>query len=791
MLWRMPSALSDVVVLELATGVAGAYAGRVLSDLGAQVIKVEPPRGDPLRTEPPIANGESAFFAYLNAGKYAVALSLDDQRLEDLLPHADIVIHSERGQEAELLDERIANAAPQAVVVSVTPYGRSGDRAGWEATELIEYATGGYHYFGGDPNREPLALPGYQAGFHAGIHAANAALAGLWEARASGLGQFVELSQQEGMLSDHAWLSTMWTHTGQVQRRTGSLFARCADGFIFLFPLVPYQNLFVLMERFDVLEDEALFEPLNWQVRFPEVLAMFSEWAATRTKQEIYHAAQELRVAVSPLNDMADLLESPQLRAREWWSSVEVGGESYPAPGFPYRLVGTPCAVQFPVRKPGEDTERVCDPEFDWANAHLERPEPQQTVRTGPLDGVRVIEMTANWAGPQAGKWLADLGADVIKIELQTKPATRALIYAGGELLPDHYHRAGYFNKHNRNKRGIALDLSKPLGRETFLRLVADADVVLENNAARVMSQLRLDYPVLSGVNPRIVMCSMSGYGATGPDREYSAYGSNIESASGLASVLGYGPGEYFGTGTFYADPITGNHGFTAILAALHHARRTGEGQWIDMALLEAVIPLFAQPFLEFAVTGEVPAPRGNGHPTFSPQGLYRCAGADNWVALSCRNDDDWRAICGVLGRDDLASQGVEWRRENAATVNEAIATWALPLEHTAAANRLQGAGVPAAPVMANWEIVSDNHLNDRGFFHAVRHPVAGTFQMPGFPWKFSRTPATIRAHAPLFAQHNREVFAGVLNMAEDEIARLYEEGITGDEPIYTALGTL
>ena len=791
----MAGALDDVVVLELSTGVAGCYAGRLFSDLGAQVVKVEPIGGDPLRGEPPLVDGQSAFFAWLNAGKYGVAMPLGDERLDGLLRQADIVIHSELGTTADELEARAGRLNPAAVVLSLSPYGRSGERSGWETTEFTEYATGGYHYFGGDPEREPIALPGHQAGFHAGVHGAFSALAGLRHARDTGEGQRIELSHQEAMLSDHSWLTTIWTHQGQVQRRTGSMFAKCADGYIFLFHLVPYPNLFVLMERFDLLEDEELQAPMNWTARFNEVLDAFAEWAATRTKQEIYHAAQELRIAVSPVNNMADLVSSPQLNARDWFGTVAVGSKELTAPGFPFHPQETPCAVQFPAPSVGQHTDEVLSPGFAWANAGIERGDAAGgSGGTGlPLAGVRIIEVTANWAGPVAGRHLADAGAEVIKIELETKPATRALIYAGMDLWPEHYHRSGYFNKLNRNKKAICLDLSKPRGKQTFIELVKTADVVLENNSARVMRQLGLAYDTLSQANPRLVMCSMSGYGSTGPEKDYVAYGSNIETASGAASILGYGPGEYFGTGTFYADPVTGNHGAVAIMAALHHARRTGKGQWIEMALLEAVLPFFAQPFLDYSVTGRVPEPLGNRSLTMAPQGLYPSAGTDCWLALSCRDDADFTALCKVIGALELAGEGrdLSWRRDNAERIDAAITGWSQLRDHYTAAQELQAAGVPASPVLANWEIASDNHLHDRGYFVTVRNPKAGTHFFPGFPWRFERTPARVRRPAPLFAEHNKEVFSELLGMPDEAIRELYDEGVTADVPIYEGGPTL
>lgn len=786
------SALDDVVVLEFATGVAGPYCGKLLADLGARVIKFEPRAGDPLRAAPPVFNGESVFFNYLNANKLGVQAEPGSPEFGRLLHHADIVIHSLRGAEADEFEARAVALAPRAVILSVSPYGRSGEKAGWLATPFTEWATSGFFYFAGDPAREPLSLPGFQAEFHAGLHAGVAALAGLWHARETGEGQRVELSHQEACLNDHAWLTTMWTHAGHVQKRTGSLYARCSDGWVYMFNLAAYPDLFVLMERFDLLEDESFFMPRNWAARFMEVFGAFGDWCATRTKQEVYHACQELRIAVSPVNTMADVAASEQLAARDWFGTVDAGGRTFVAPGFPYRLTATPCATRHPAPKLGEHTAIVLSPTYPWPTAPTSesqlaprisglppRRAPLETRNShpatrnqGPLAGLRLIEMTANWAGPIAGRHFGDLGADVIKVELQTKPATRALIYPVDDVWPDFFHRSGYFNKLNRNKRGIALDLAKPRGREVFLELVRNADAVLENNAARVMANLGLDYPVLAEANPGIVMCSMSGYGSSGPERNYSAYGSNIETASGLASLLGYDDTRFFGTGSFYADPVTGNHGTVAMLAALHARRRTGRGQWIEMALLEAVEPFLSQHFLQYTVTGEVPVPAGSqwGH-GWVLQGVYPTAGSDCWLAVTCRDEADLDRLAAIAGEP----------------TDGALCEWLKTRNHLSAAGELQRAGIPAAPVMMNWELFTDNHLNDRGYFVPVRHRVAGTHHFPGHAWRFDKTPASIRMAAPTFGEHNATVFSTVAGLSEAEVAALYEQGITGDHPIYAA----
>ncbi len=786
------AALADVVVLELSTGVAGGYCGRLFADQGAQVVKVEPPSGDPVRGEAPLVDGESAFFNWLNAGKLGAA-GLDSAAVTGLARRADVILHNELGAAADELERRLADANPRAVIVSLSPYGRSGERSGWAATELTEYATSGFGYIAGARERHPLALGGHQVAFHSGLHGAVAALAALWHARETGEGQRIEISHQEATLSDQAWLTTIWTHQGVVQGRTGSPYTRCADGFVYLFNLVPYPNLFLLLERFDLFEDESLLDSPTWWARFPEIFAAFGEWAATRTKQEIYHACQELRVAVSPVNDMADVASNPQLLDREWFGRVEAGGREFKAPGFPYRMMGAPCVASTHPPRLGEHTAEVTSSGFQWANAGVatERTVPASArgTRPGPLAGLRVIEVTANWAGPIGGRHLADLGADVIKIELATKPATRALVWVADDMWPEHYHRSGYFNKLNRNKRAICLDLSKAEGKAILKRLVAKADVLMENNAARVMGNLNLGYDQLREVNPGLVMCSMAGYGATGPERGYSAYGSNIETASGLVSVLGYGPEEFYGTGSYYADPVTGNHGAVAVLAALHARRRTHEGQWIDISLLEAVTPFVSQALLSYTVTGVAPSPNGTRSETHAPQGYYRSMGKDCWLALTVRDDTDWRALCVVIARPDLAADPglatADGRRARHDELDAAITAWSVTTDHIHGAKALQAVGVPAAPVMPNWEVVSDNHLNSRDFFVRIPHPEAGTHWFPGFAWRLERTPADIVSHAPLFAEHNAEVFGGLLGFSDSEVAKLYELGVTGDHPIY------
>jgi len=406
-----------------------------------------------------------------------------------------------------------------------------------------------------------------------------------------------------------------------------------------------------------------------------------------------------------------------------------------------------------------------------------------------PLEGLCVVEVTANWAGPIAGRHLGDLGAEVIKVEHHLRPATRALWYPGNEPGIRPYNRAGYFNNLNRSKLDVSLDLSTEQGRDLFLQLIERADVLVENNSARVMPNLGLGWDVLSQRNPRLVMASISGFGASGPERDYVAYGANIEASSGLAAGTGYHDDDTpYRANTFYADPITGNYATIAILAALRARERTGAGQWLDLSLNECAASFFGDSFLEYQRTGELPPRRGNRHPLHAPQGCYRTVGDDDWLAITVRDDVEWQALCAILSRDDWASDpglstpaGRQARHDE---IDAAIAEWAAERDHREAAQLLQEHGVPSAPVYANYELVTDSHLHQRQFYIPIDHPEAGVLPFAGFPWKLARTPAQVRRPAPRFAEHNSYVFRDLLRLSDEEIAQLEADEVIADTPV-------
>ena len=785
---KTPGALAGLTVLNLASGLDAAYAAKLLSDLGARAIWVEPPEGAPLRGRPPLPDGAAhgAIFAHLASGAESVAPSDHaDARwlLRSLLARADVLL-TDGGSEWER--DLPGALHPRLISADLSAWGRSGPCADWRGSDIATWAMGGYMYFTGEPDREPLLIPGSQSEIHAGVHCALAVLAALRERRRSGHGQQIELSQLEANLSAHAWLVSSWIASGQLLPRTGHDFTRTRDGWAHFMQMVPNPNVFLLIDQPERIDEIDTNNIDAWRQAVVGVYRDMEVWAQQYDAEEVAARAQELRVACTPMLDAAGLDRNVQMAAREWWETdedSELGELRFP--GAAYKLSRTPARRRGPAPRLGEHTAAI---RREFAERSTPPPPSAAPTDEPPLAGLRVVELTANWAGPIAGRHLGDLGADVIKVEWAARPATRALFMPGPTQDPQRYpyDRAMYFNLLNRNKRDVVIDLAAPEGKQVFRDLIARADVFIENNSARVMPNLGLGYEAMREVNPRLIYVSMSGFGASGPWRDWSAYGSNIEASSGLASVTGYGPEQVYRTPVFYADPVAGNHAAVAILAALEERERSGLGQFVDIALNEAGACHFLEMLLDYQTTGAIRRPQGNRDARFAPQGAYRCAGEDCWLALSVQSDEEWPLLARAIGRDDLADDtdlaALAGRQSRHDELDTAIAAWTSQYEQYEAAWLLQRAGVSAAPVLANWQMLADPHLFRRGFYIPIEHPVVGVYPYPSWPWRFSRTPARVARAAPRFAEHNRQILSEI-GLSERQIEALYEQGITADAP--------
>jgi benzylsuccinate CoA-transferase BbsF subunit len=407
-----------------------------------------------------------------------------------------------------------------------------------------------------------------------------------------------------------------------------------------------------------------------------------------------------------------------------------------------------------------------------------------------PLEGIRVADFTWVWAGPFCTLQLAHLGADVIRIETATRPCITRVLPPWPEAVPGGLNRSGYFNQYNQGKRSLTLNFKDPAALEVARRLVTKSDVVINNFAFGVMEKLGFGYEAVKKLKPDIVMVSLSGYGDTGPYREYVAYGPAQVPLSGLSSLTGYQGWPPMHAGFSYADPNAGIHGAFAVVTALYHRARTGEGQYIDMSQWECAMDLLAEGILEYTMNGVEPERIGNRDKLMAPHGIFKCLDrpekvldqiVDQWVAIVAADDDDWRRLANVIDpalAADPRFATLELRKRNEDELEAIIGKWTATRKADEVAETLQKAGVAASVVADNRYLSEeDPHLKTRDFFVYRQHPEVGAIQHCGIPYKMSRTHCEVSAPAPLIGQHTDEILTKLLGYSANEVARLREQG--------------
>jgi crotonobetainyl-CoA:carnitine CoA-transferase CaiB-like acyl-CoA transferase len=391
------------------------------------------------------------------------------------------------------------------------------------------------------------------------------------------------------------------------------------------------------------------------------------------------------------------------------------------------------------------------------------------------------------WAGPYATRFLADMGAEVIKVEaVDNWDLLRSL-----HLLPEGteraYNKSAYFNHNNRNKLGCTINLSTERGRELLLRLVAVSDAVMENYRADVLEKLGLGYDVLRQAREDIILISMPGYGKSGPEKDYVSYGTNVEQLAGLVALTGYPDRGPHKSGISYGDPVAGLHAAAALGMALQRRRETGLGAHIEVPQREALISMLGEFIVGRTLDAPLPVQIGNANPVYAPHGVYRCAGEDQWIAIAAEDDTAFRRLAEAMGQPPLSSDQrfgtnndrLRRRKE----LDALIGAWTETRNRDEVFRELQTAGITAGPVLSVSDLANDRHLRNRGFFEKVSQVDAGEWEMDGVPWKLSRTPAHIRRPAPNFAEHNDYVFKELLGLDDRDLDELRDQGVIGAEP--------
>ncbi len=745
-------------VVEIADEISGPYCGKLLAELGADVTKVEAPEGDPLRRWGPFRNGRpdpdrAGLFEYLNAGKRRATPA--DAR--DLIADADVLI-DRPSRPHRLPRGEVPQPDSRLVVVRISNFGQYGPLRDRVATPLTMQAISGW-ISARDPDRPPVQAGARIAEYVAGAYAALGALTALRIAPAGQVTE-VDISVLEALLSTLPYPMMMFERMRALGLPTNVRQApmlgvvRAADGWVGI-------NCLTGQHWLDVCDMLGLPEYGEQQYAImmggperAEFYAAAQPWLDERTVADIVELSQALRIPAAPVADGADALDNPQYAKRGFF--VEGGGKdwSFRQPGPPFRLSKTPAAAQVhsAPSRPRPTAAPVADPSM-------------------PFAGLKVLDLSTFWAGGYLTCYLGAFGADVVKLESIQRPD--GFRYSGAQPFEgeDWYERSPLWQATNLNKRDITLDLSSSRGRELARRLAAQADVVVENYSPRVVEQFGLDYDSLVALRPDIIAVRMPGFGLDGPWRDYVGWALNIEQVSGMTAATGYPQGPPCNV-QGPADPIVGVHAGVALLAALEHRRRTGEGQLIEVAQIEVGAAVTAEPVIDYSMNGVVRPREGNRRRGVC-QGVYPAAGDDAWVALTVRDDADSARLAQAMGRPDLPGDHDAF--------DEAVAAWTRNQKPADVVAALRERGIPAEEVTTAEHMYDLPGLDVRGFYEEFDHAVTGRHRYPGWPLRI--TPGPARHHrfgAPTLGQHNNEILGG-LGLSSDDLDALRRDHVIGE----------
>jgi crotonobetainyl-CoA:carnitine CoA-transferase CaiB-like acyl-CoA transferase len=799
--------LSPYRVIDM-TDEKGILCGQILADLGADVVQVEPPGGSSARRVGPWYGDDphpdhSLFFWAYARGKRSIALDpeLEEDRetLRRLIDGADFFIESEapgRLSELGLSHETLVQSNPSLIHVSITPFGQTGPKAGYRGTDLTQVAAGGHAYLSGDAEYPPLRVQVPQAHAHAAADAAVGALIAHFARRRSGRGQHVDVSHQQSVtLATQFRILDTPLDEAPAQRLSGGVLVRghfvplryrLADGWVVLGPaFLPSTGHFMgrLLEwvheeggcAADLVDrDWGQFalrllggaDPADDLVPLDEALTAFFRG---KSKQEVMDTCVSRRLLLAPVLGLDEIVEGEQLRARNFLVPVAHSEPELEVryPGPVARFGATP--IQY----------RSAPPRIDEHGAALRGESARRPVGFetrdapgGPLADVKVLDLFWILAGPGSTRMLADYGATVVHVESMRHLDTLRVI-PPYQFSNPHPEGSGAYQCANANKLGMTLNLREPIGQDVLMELVEWADVVTESFAPGVMEAAGLGWDRLSAVNPDLIMISSCLMGQHGPWRDFTGFGNLAASVTGFQSLAAWPDAAPDGPYGAYTDFIGVRYNALAILAALEHRARTGEGQYIDMAQAESALHFIAPAFLDYTVNGRVPAPIGNEDAEHAPHAFYPSAGEDRWIAIAIRNDDEWRTLCNLIGQDALASH-----RDDTKAVDEAISGWTSARSPAAAQAELQARGIAAHEALDTPGLYDCPQLQHRQHFVEIAHDIYQTTTIESTRLRLSTDPARVPERALSFGRDNRYVLEEILGYSPERIAELAAQGV-------------
>ena len=683
---------------------------------------------------------------------------------------------------------------PGLIHLEASWFGRSGPYAEFEATDSTIRALTGLIKLVGPVEGPPMHAPDFQTGILAGLWGFISAASGVLGRMQDGRGRSGALSVFESSIAATEYMMFESFARGDIMRRIG------ANRFWPTFPVGIYETkqgwlgvttvtpaqwraFCEMLGLYDLRDDATLFMGVDRLQHMERIESRFIPRLKQRTAQEWFAEGLRRKIPIVPVPGIGDLIGDAEKKSRGAIVPIEIGGETGFTAGSMQRLTGTPPRRGGKVPAIGES-----QPAAAHSGATAARAVPATGGATClPLEGVRVVDFSMGWAGPICTRTLADLGADVIKIEaIQYPDWWRGVDRRPAYVLEQMYEKSVRYCIMNRNKRGITLDLTRPQGLQLAKRLLADADIAVDNYSVDVLPKLGLGHEVLRKLNPRLIMMSMSAFGAGSVSRDCRAYGSTLEQGSGLPSVVGDPGGPPVMSHTAFGDAVGGLNGAAAVLIALIHAKLTGEGQFIDLAQIECMMPFAAPWIVAHSIDGRLPAKYGNRHPDFVPHGCFRCSGDDNWIVVAVSSDAMWPRLAKLLGRGDWAAdkalETAAGRRDVENEIEAQIARWTLARSPDEAMRDLQAAGIASGVARLPIDLLKDPQLQARGFIQEIDRAFIGRHPQPSMPFRETDKPFEIRSAPPTLGQHNHEILSGMLGLSDAEIDRLSRDGIIGTE---------
>ena len=792
-------ALTGLRVLDL-TGRMGGYCGLLLANLGAEVILIESPDGDPMRREGPFKNdrphseGSISFAAY-HTNKRGLVLDLqteDGQKtFRDLVRHADVLIEDKpAGYLGGIgLDyESLRAINPGIVLTSITGFGHSGPYRDFKTPSIVAFAMGGLMNLCGHPGRAPLMGP-CDVAYHLGsVHAAFGTLVALYNRRGTGRGERVEVSLQDVLVADpFLRIITRYSVSGEILERTGHSQGttvaetyRCKDGYARIFCNQPdhWRRLVEWLGKPLELADPK-FE--NVQNRFP-LRPLLDKLIEARTidydVKTFFEDFQSQRLAASPINSPRAFLEDEQTQHRGFVTEVNhsyLGRHQFP--GDPYKFSESPWRIERGAPLLGEHQNEVAQGFARPSNWMTQVPAqaPISATSHSLFAGIRVLSFPTGIVGPALGTLLAEHGAEVISIEAgrTVRSPQRGQRFQIASDLESH-----------RGKKRVAINMKHPEGLALAKQLIARSDVVAENFSARVMASWKLDYPRMKEIREDIIMASLQAFGQTGPRREFVSFGPILMAFSGMTYLWRDPEIERPGAAcqTAFPDYIAPSYGAVAILAALHYRARTGKGQYIDLSQAEAAASMLGPAYLECFVNGREPQPQGNFSSFAAPHGCYRCKGDDRWCVISVETEEEWKRFCEVVGHiewttdplfNDLAA-----RVANRNELDTLVESWTAKHTPHQVVVILQREGIAAGVVQTAEDLYRDPHLRERGFARDVYLPQAGWATQVGPSVRLTETRTVREDFVHTAGEDNEAVFGELLGLSIAQIKDLTEREV-------------